>query len=76
MELTAKLVIDGETFEINEMYPAYKTVAEFQGEKGAEVSFTWALEAEKMHVSLYQKAKQAVDRGEDVELDRIQICQV
>jgi rubrerythrin len=27
--------IDGETFEINEMYPAYKKVAEFQGEKGA-----------------------------------------
>ena len=68
--------IDGETFEINEMYPAYKTVAEFQGEKGAEISFTWALEAEKIHASLYQKAKQAVDGGEDVDLGPIQICQV
>lgn len=68
--------IDGETFEINEMYPAYKKVAEFQGEKAAEISFTWALEAEKIHASLYQKAKQAVDRGEDVELGPIQICQV
>ncbi len=68
--------IDGETFEINEMYPAYKKVAEFQGEKAAEISFAWALEAEKIHASLYQKAKQAVDRGEDVELGPIQICQV
>ncbi len=68
--------IDGETFEINEMYPAYKNVAEFQGEKGAETSFTWALEAEKIHFTLYQKAKQAVDQGEDVDLGPIQICQV
>jgi len=68
--------IDGETFEINEMYPAYKAVAEAQGEKGAEISFTWALEAEKIHVSLYRKAKQAVNRGEDVDLGPIQICQV
>jgi len=68
--------IDGETFEINEMYPAYKKVAEFEGEKGAEISFTWALEAEKIHATLYRKAKEAVDGGRDVELDRIQICQV
>jgi len=58
------------------MYPAYKTVAELQGERGAEVSFTWTLGAEKIHASLYQKAKQAVDGGEDVDLGPIQICQV
>lgn len=68
--------IDGETFEIKEMYPAYKTLAEFQGEKSAETSFAWALEAERIHAGLYQKAKQAVDRGEDVDLGAIQICQV
>ena len=68
--------IDGETFEINEMYPVYKKVAEFQGEKGAEISFSWALEAEKINANLYQKAKKAVDRGEDVDLGPIQICQV
>jgi len=68
--------IDGETFEINEMYPAYKTVAQMQGEKPAEISFTWALEAEKIHVTLYQKAKQAVDKGKDVELKTIQICSI
>jgi rubrerythrin len=68
--------IDGETFEINEMYPAYKKVAEFQGEKGAEISFSWALEAEKIHVSLYKRAKQAVDPGKDVDLGPVQICTV
>lgn len=66
--------IDGETFEINEMYPAYKTVAQFQTEKAAETSFAWALEAEKIHASLYRKAKQEVDQGKDASLGPIQIC--
>jgi rubrerythrin len=68
--------IDGETFEINEMYPVYKVVAAFQGEKAAEISFTWAWEAEKIHASLYQKAKQSVDSGKDPTLGPIQICTV
>lgn len=68
--------IDGETFEVNEMYPAYKNVAQIQGERAAETSFTWALEAEKIHAGLFQKAKQAVDQGKDVDLGTIQICNV
>jgi rubrerythrin len=68
--------IDGETFEINEMYPVYKAVAQFQGEKAAETTFLWALETEKIHVGLYKKAKQAVDQGKDVDLGPIQICSV
>jgi rubrerythrin len=68
--------IDGETFEITEMYPAYKAVAQAQGEKSAEVAFTWALESEKMHLSLYQRAKQAVDQGKDAVFNSIQVCSV
>ena len=66
--------IDGETFEIKEMYPAYRAVAQFQGEKAAETTFTWALEAEKIHLSLYSRAKEAVDQGKDAAIGRIQIC--
>ncbi len=68
--------IDGETFEIKEMYPAYKKVAEFQEENAAATSFTWALSAEKIHAALYEKAKQAVDSSRDVDLGPIQICTV
>jgi len=68
--------IDGKVFEINEMYPVYIAVATSQSEKGTEVSFTWAFEAEKIHAGLYQKAKQAVDEEEDVDLGPIQICSV
>jgi rubrerythrin len=52
--------IDGESFEIEEMYPAYKPVAVAQGEKRVETSsIDWAVESEKVHVYLHQKAKQA-----------------
>jgi rubrerythrin len=68
--------IDGESFEISEMYPAYKAVAQFQGEKSAETSFTWALEAEKIHLSLYKKAKEAANQKKDVTLGPVQVCTV
>ena len=68
--------IDGETFEINEMYPVYRTVTQFQREKAAETTFSWALESEKIYASLYKKAKQAVDEGKDVALGPIQTCGV
>lgn len=68
--------IDGETFEVEEMYPAYKSVAELQGEKKALQSMNFALEAEKIHAGMYQKAKQAIDSGSDVKLGDIFICSV
>ena len=68
--------INGEKFEVEEMYPAYNAVAELQEEKGAKNSFTWALEAEKIHAGLYEKAKQAVREGRDIEVGDIYICSV
>ncbi len=72
-----ELAIMGEEFEIKEMYPAYIELAKFQGEKAAELSFRWALEAEKIHAELFRKAKEYVDRGEDFPIDGyIWICPV
>ena len=68
--------IDGETFEISEMYPTYLETAKLQGEKGAQLSFHYALSAEKTHAALFQKAKKAVDSGKDVELGPVQVCTV
>lgn len=71
-----KLAIMGEEFEINEMYPAYIEVAKFQGEKGAQRSFEWSYATEKMHKKLFERAKEAVDKGDDAELGAIQVCDV
>ena len=66
--------IEGELFEVKEMYPTYIEVAKFQGEKAAERSMDWAFETEKVHAELYQKAKQAVQVGKDMQLGPLQIC--
>lgn len=68
--------IEGETFEVEEMYPAYICVAQEQQEKGAENVTRWALEAEKVHAGLYMKAGKVVEKGEDLEYKPIHVCQV
>ncbi len=68
--------IEGEMFEIEEMYPAYLAVAEAQGEKAAIRSMTYAIKAEKIHAEMYKKAKAAVDADKDMELGKVQICVV
>jgi rubrerythrin len=68
--------IDGETFEINEMYPVYNATAKLQDEDGAVRSTYYALEAEKIHADWYRKSKEAVDKGKDVQVGAIQICSV
>ena len=68
--------INGETFEVNEMYPVYLEGAKLQDEKGAQRSFDYALSAEKTHAALFRKAKGAVDSGKDVELGPVHICPV
>jgi rubrerythrin len=68
--------INGETYEVEEMYPAFVKVAEEEQEKGAETVTKWALEAEKVHAELYKKAKEAVENGQDIEFRPVHVCQV
>jgi rubrerythrin len=68
--------IDGENFEVDEMYPTYDAVAKLQGEKGAIRSIHYAIEAEKIHAAMYTEAKQAVEKGKDAELGTLYICPV
>jgi rubrerythrin len=70
------LAIAGETFEIEEMYPTYIEVAKFQEEKSAARSFEWSYSTEVMHKQLFEKAKEAVDAGNDVDLGPVQVCEV
>jgi rubrerythrin len=70
------IAIAGENFEVNEMYPAYKVVAELQDEKKAVTSMHYALEAEKIHVTLYGEAKDTAKAGKDLEIGNIHICPV
>jgi len=68
--------IDGETFEVNEMYPVYNNAAEFQGEKEAVRTTHYALEAEKIHAGMYTKALDLAKQGKDYDADKILICPI
>jgi rubrerythrin len=68
--------IGGETFEVEEMYPVYHNDAILQNEKEAEKSTLYALEAEKIHARMYQKAREAALKGEDLKLAAVHICPV
>lgn len=66
----------GETFEVEDMYPAYLEIAKYFGEKGAEMSFHYAVSAEKIHAKMYSDAKEKVEEDEDIEEKDIYICPV
>ena len=68
--------IEGETFEVEDMYPAYLELTKYFGEKGAEISFNYALSAEKIHASMYGEAKEKATKGGDIEEKDIYICPV
>jgi rubrerythrin len=68
--------IEGEQYEVDEMYPAHKVVAELQGEKAAVRTNHFALETEKVHVLMYGKALGAVEAGGDLELGDVYVCPI
>lgn len=71
-----KLAIEGETFEIEEMYPVYINTANFQGEKGAQRTFEWSYGTEKMHKTLFDIALYSVSSKNDVILGPIHVCEI
>lgn len=68
------VAIEGEDFEVAEMYPVYKAAAEFQEERGALRSFDWAWQAEQTHAALYREAKAAAEAREDFKIDQVNVC--
>lgn len=68
--------IDGENYENTEMYPAFDAVARLQEEKGAIRSIHFALEAEKIHETMYTDARKSVEAGKDIKTTPVFVCPV
>jgi rubrerythrin len=66
--------ISGENYEATVMYPEFVADAEAEGFKRALSSFRWALEVEKVHASLYQKALETL--GKEAETQDYYVCPV
>jgi rubrerythrin len=65
--------IGGETYEYEDMYPPMYEQAVKENHK-AKKMFGYALEAEKVHAELYQKALAAVLEGKDLDEVNIHLC--
>ena len=66
--------IDGENFEVDEMYAAYLEIADLQNERGARRSMRYAVEAEKIHADMYEDAKAAAEAGDDIQMGEVYTC--
>ena len=69
-----KEAIAGETHEFKSMYPDMIETAKQEGNKGAERSFTYANEVEKVHADLYSKALSNIDSLEDTDYYVCSVC--
>jgi rubrerythrin len=67
--------IDGETEEFTSMYPPMLELAIADNHR-ARVMFNYAVKAEAVHARLYQLAREAVLRGEDLAEARFYLCPV
>jgi rubrerythrin len=66
----------GETFEIDEMYPAYDAVAEMQGNESARTSIRYALRAEVDHQEMYDNTRANVKDGKDTGAEAVYVCPI
>jgi rubrerythrin len=66
--------IGGEMYEVDSMYPPMIQDAVEEGAKGAQNSFTYAYEVEKIHAALYKKAFELLGKNEEVDYYVCQIC--
>lgn len=66
--------VEGETYEFTEMYPGFLETAKEEGNKAAVQTFTYAMEAEKVHAKLYQEALEGLDNKEEIFYYLCPIC--
>jgi rubrerythrin len=66
--------INGESYEFQKMYPQMIEDAKAEGKKGAEISFLYANEVEKVHAALYKKALENLGNNPEVDYYVCQVC--
>lgn len=69
-----KDAIAGETHEFKSMYPAMIEAAKLEANKGAERSFNFANEVEKVHAALYEKALANMEKLQETDYYVCSVC--
>jgi len=66
----------GESFEIDEMYPAYGEIAKVQKNAQASRSIKYAVKAEMDHKWMYSEARDKAVDGKDIAAQPVSVCLV
>lgn len=66
--------LSGETHEFKDMYPQMIKDAQEEAVKGAERSFTYANEVEKIHAELYNKALENLGKNAETDYYVCSVC--
>ena len=70
-----KDAIEGETYEVNTMYPEFLKTGKDENVNLALISFNYAYQTEKKHAELYKNALSQIEKGSDVSMaDKYFVC--
>ena len=70
-----KDAIEGETYEVNTMYPDFLKTGKDENVNLALISFNYAYQTEKKHAELYKNALSQIEKGSDVSMaDKYFVC--
>jgi rubrerythrin len=68
--------LEGEKFEIDEMYPAYGEIAKLQAHAQATRSMSYAIKAEMGHRDMYGDAHDSAMGEADIAVEAVSVCLV
>jgi rubrerythrin len=68
--------INGETYETKKMYKNFIKNSKQQGNEVAELSFTLARKAEKVHANLFSQYLKKLEKNETIDKQKIYVCQI
>lgn len=68
--------IQGETYETKKMYKEFVKNAKNEGLNVAELSFTLAKKAEKVHAKIYSDLLKKLEKNKTIESKEVYVCQI
>jgi rubrerythrin len=71
-----KAAFEGESFEIDEMYPAYAEIARLQAMTQASRSIRYAQRSEEDHKAMYAAARAKAVAGVDIDALPVSVCTI
>lgn len=69
-----KKAVEGEAYEVADMYPRFISIAEEEGNDEAVRTFNWAYETEMVHKEYFEEALQSIEANTDIAEEEMVVC--